>query len=539
MTGSAVTHRHQVEPAAAAQRLTRTAWIVGGISLLLVVAFDLGPPLAFLDDWVYAWDVRHFNPLHIHLYPSGSALALVQVAFGWLVTLGHADQRLLRLSEGVFILLAMYAVHHLSRRLGADATWSAIASVALLVCPVFAADATTFMSDVPYLGLISTAAVGAVRWLEGRRWIALCVAFATLATLQRQFGVAMPLTLTVALLLYRRDALTARDAWGLALLWAGCLAALAVPTLTGITTPTQGSRLHALLAPSPIFVVLAFMFLPGVVGLALLPFLPGLAMTTEVRGPRDRTRLLVFALILVEVAVFLFAGSDILPGDVFQPRGFNLTTLVPSLKPQLFPTPFFLGIEIGAAAAMAYLVRGWRGLSPRRLGWPGAILLLVAGFQFLPLTLVQNVTYDRYYLPIVVMLIPLAARVASGTSNHLLAGRLSLALLAVMVVVYCVGEQDLQAWELARDQTARLAYQQVSPYDVNAGYEANAVYAEVPWYERTGELLAGAATSGLASFSIDGPKAPKLVLQYARPGDPRPGYSWNSVAPGKIVITVP
>ena len=58
-------------------RLTRTAWILGSIALLLVVAFDLGPPLAFNDDWGMAWDVRHFNPLHISMYPSDSALALV------------------------------------------------------------------------------------------------------------------------------------------------------------------------------------------------------------------------------------------------------------------------------------------------------------------------------------------------------------------------------------------------------------------------------------------------------------------------------
>ncbi|TMF79296.1 MAG: hypothetical protein E6I15_02135, partial [Chloroflexi bacterium] len=161
-------------------RLTRTAWILGSIALLLVVAFDLGPPLAFNDDWGMAWDVRHFNPLHISMYPSDSALALVQVVFAWLVTLGHGDQRLLRLSEVAFILLAMYSGHRLARHLGADPTWSAIAAIAPLAFPVFTADATTFMTDVPYVGLLSAAVLGGVRWREGRRWIALCVGFATL-----------------------------------------------------------------------------------------------------------------------------------------------------------------------------------------------------------------------------------------------------------------------------------------------------------------------------------------------------------------------
>ena len=525
--------------AGAGRRLTRSAWIIGGITLLVVAAFDFGPSLAFNDDWVYAWDVSHFNLMHIHLYPSGSALALVQVTLAWLVTLGSSDLRLLRLSEIVFILLAMYSVHGVSRRLGADRTWSAIASITVLVCPVFAADATTFMTDVPYVGLLSVAALGAVRWRDGRRWIALSVVFGTLATLQRQVGAAMPLAVTLALLLFRRDGLTTRDAVGLALLWGGCIAALVVPALAGITPPTQDNRLQAALAQSPVYVLAAFMFLPGLVGLGLLPFLPGLAMTGRGRKSGDRSRLVVFALILVEVAVFLVGRGDIFPGNVFQPRGFNLTTLFANLKPQLYPTPLFAGLEVGAVATLAFLIRSWRSLTPQRLGWPGAILLLVAGLQFLPLTLVHYVPYDRYYLPIVVALVPLAARAAGRTSTHLLPARLSLALLAAMVVVYCVGEQDFQAWEVARDQTAKLAYQQASPYAVNAGYEANAVYGEVPLYDRTGQIIGGTGIPGVRDFSVDGPKAPALVLQFANSNDPRPGYTWSSLAPGKVIIRVP
>jgi dolichyl-phosphate-mannose-protein mannosyltransferase len=546
MKGSTLTRRPPVvlelpagDPAASARRLTRSAWIIGAIALVLVVAFDLGPPLAFNDDWGFAWDVRHFNPLHIHMYPSDSALALVQVTFGWMVTLGHGDLRLLRLSEVAFVLLAMYAVHRLSRRLGADATWSAVSAITVLAFPVFAADATTFMTDVPYVGLLSAAVLGAVRWRDGARWIAVCVVFATLATLQRQVGAAMPIAVTLALLLFRRDGFTRRDAIGLTLLWAGCVAALVVPALGGITPPTQGNRLQAALAPTPVYVLSAFMFLPGLVGLGLLPVLPGLAMSAERREPRDRSGLFVFALVLVEIAVFLVAGGDIFPGNVFQPRGFTLTTLVPNLKPQLFPTPLFLGLEVGAVATVAFLLRRWRSLAPDTLGWPGVVLLLVGTLQFLPLMLLHYIAYDRYYLPIVVVLLPLAARAASGTRSVLLAGRLSLALVAALAVVYVVGEQDFQAWQVARDQTARLAYQQASPYDVNAGYEANAVYGEVPWYDSTGQVIGGTGIPGAGDFSVDGPKAPALVLQYANPDDPRPGYGWSSLAPGKIIIRVP
>ncbi len=491
------------EPKVAARQLTRAAWVIGGVALLLVVAFDLGPPLAFNDDWGFAWDVRHFNPLHIHMYPSDSALALVQVPLAWLVTLGHADQRLLRISEVVFIGLTMYSTHRLSRRLGADATWSAIAAIALLAFPVFTADATTFMTDVPYVGLLSAAVLGAVRWRDGPRWIALCVVFATLATLQRQVGATTPLAVTFALLLFRRKGLRGRDWVGVGLLWVSCVAAIAVPAITGITPPTQGNRLQAALTPVPVYVLASFMFLPGLVGLGLLPFLPGLALGGEEPRARDRSGLFVFALILIELAVFVVAMGDIFPGNVFQPRGFILTTLVPSLKPQLFPTPLFLGLEVGSVATVALLIRRWRCLTPAQLGWPGAVLLIVAGLQFLPLTLLHYVPYDRYYLPIVAMLVPLAARAASGTSALVVAGRLSLGVVAAMIVLYCVGEH------------------------------------EVPWYDSTGRIIGGTGIPGARDFSADGPNAPRLVLEYANPDDPRQGYSWSSLAPGKIIIRVP
>ena len=92
---------------------------------------------------------------------------------------------------------------------------------------------------------------------------------------------------------------------------------------------------------------------------------------------------------------------------------------------------------------------------------------------------------------------------------------------------------------MARDQAAKLAYQQASPYEVNAGYEANAVYGEVAWYDRTGQVLGGLAVPGARDFSGEGPEHPKLVLEFAGPEDRRAGYAWSSLAPGKIIVQTP
>ena len=517
-------------------RLARTAWILGGFALLLIFAFDLGPALAFNDDWGMAWQARHFDLLHLRFYPSESALALVQVAFAKMISLGHNDQRLFRLSEIAFIVLTMYSMHGIARRLGADPVWSAVAAVTPLAFPVFTADATTFMTDVPYVGLLSAAALGAVRWRDGGRWAAVCVVFAALATLQRQVGIAIPPAVTLALLLLSRRSLTRRDWTWLALLLLACLLAFALPIATGITPPTQGNRLAAAAAPVPVIAVTALMFLPGLVGLGLLAFLPGLALSGQLLAGRDRTRQIVFAIVIFEVLVLVINGSDIFPGNVFQPGGFNITTLNPSRKPQLFPTPVFLVMEAASVVTAAYLVRRWKLLATTDVRESAVLLVLIAAFQFLPLTLLHYIPYDRYYLPVVAMLTPLAARAASHTRMELAAGRFSLGLIAAMIVVYVVGEQDFLAWQYARDEAARVAYSQFSPYEVNAGYEANAVYGEVPWYDQTGQVLGNLGVPGAYDFSLDGPRDPRAVLEYANPDDQSPGFSWTSLAPGRIVI---
>src|SRR5438046_10309585 len=103
------------------------------------------------------------------------------------------------------------------------------------------------------------------------------------------------------------------------------------------------------------------------------------------------------------------------------------------------------------------MIRRWRLLTPTNVEQPAALLLLAAGLQFLPRTLLHYVPVDRYYLPVVALLAPLAARAAARTSRPLLAGRRSHAIGAALVVGYCVWEQDYQASQVARGAAAKRA----------------------------------------------------------------------------------
>src|SRR6202165_523249 len=117
---------------------------VAGLAALTI--FDLSPPLAFNDDWMYSWSVRQLLAGHgLHAFPESTALALVQVVWGAAFSLGHADQRLLRLSVVPLVFLTAWCSHQLARRLGADRFWSLVAGATLLAMPLFMTNGTSFM----------------------------------------------------------------------------------------------------------------------------------------------------------------------------------------------------------------------------------------------------------------------------------------------------------------------------------------------------------------------------------------------------------
>src|SRR5919108_1075263 len=179
-------------------------WGLAGAALALLVIFDLSPPLAFNDDWMYAWSVRQLVGGHgLRLFPESTALAIVQVAWGAVVTLGHPDARLLRLSLVPAVALTAWCSHRLARRLGADPFWSAVAACSFLAMPLAMANATSFMSETLYIALVMAIAVAALEWLTRGRWRWLCVGLLILAPLQRQLGLAMIPAVTVVLIAAR------------------------------------------------------------------------------------------------------------------------------------------------------------------------------------------------------------------------------------------------------------------------------------------------------------------------------------------------
>lgn len=518
--------------------------IIGAAFVVALVWFDLGVPLAFNDDFLFAWSVRQLGAGHgLRMLPEQAPLAIVQVLWGTLVGLGHADPRILRLSAVPFVLMAAGGVYYLARRLGADRPWALLASVSLLAAPFFSSVATTFMTDAFYAGLVVAAAVTGVRWVEDGKTRWTCCALILLAGLERQNGVAIAAALTIALFAARaRRTVTRREWLTLGGLWLAGGLVLLLPSAFGLHTGAH--RFAGLLTANPFRLLRAASYLAPLLGLMLAPLLVGLAFAVRPRGP-TRSWPVLLSIVLAEIGVLNLAvaatsGLHLLKKPFWNGGSYwSVSALSPAMpyghKPAIYPLALFVLVQgIALATFLVILVMHRRQWTGPRLGPPGLFLMALAGTQLLPM--LQGDVYDRYFIPVIAPLIPLVAAIASRSVRPRLAGAWAYGVLALWLGLYVAGEQDYQAWEAARDRAAQLAYQQVPPFQVDAGYEANAVYWEIPLYERTGMPVGRQPSDVYGEPSVVGPPQPRLRLEFAGPDDPRPGVSYRSLAPGRIII---
>jgi hypothetical protein len=516
--------------------------IVGLVGLAFLVTFDLGPPLAFNDDWGMAWGARMLiNHHRLRVFPEQSALALVQVVWSWLVTFGNTDQRILRLTEVPFVLLGCACLRRISLRLGAPPRWSAVAGVMLLASPLPLAMATSYMTDLPYLGLLLAAALAAVIWLQEGRLLWLVALLAGAATLQRQVGASIPIAVTVVFFMrFRQQATSRRDWIWLLMLWLCVIAAATMPNLTGLAPPTQANRLSGMGHLDVGNSLTAALFLPAMIGLLLSPFV-GAALSQRtwvagLAGNRNRVVLAIVAIVPLLVSALVFQRLVI--GYVFDERQIGPLSVSQALqKPAALPVPAALVLDLLVIASYTVFVWVRRDLWRSRSRPSGELLLLLlAACQFVPILLLQTRPHDRYYLPVVAVLWPLVASTC-GRTKGTAAITWALVVLASGVALYAVEEQDYQAWQAARDAAARIAYRDTPPSRVDAGYEANAVYLDIPVYEAVGTLTTGlAAGSTDLGLALSGPPNPDRVLAFSCQSDPRPGVSYWSISPGRIVI---
>jgi hypothetical protein len=229
--------------------------------------------------------------------------------------------------------------------------------------------------------------------------------------------------------------------------------------------------------------------------------------------------------------VFHF-GVDIFPGANFGIHGLGPTYLA-GPKPRVFSATAYSVLELGVTITyLIILARRRRLWTPRLLRTEGVWLVALAISQLLLIP--ATIPIDRYYLPVVAPLVPLLLARLHPVNTPVATGvgirAATLVLMAAGLGLYVVGQQDHEAWASARDRAALDAYQRARPLQVDAGYEANAEYMALPAFDATGHLPAG------VDYLYVRPPHPVLKLLFAAPNDARPGVSYWSVAPGKIIV---
>jgi Dolichyl-phosphate-mannose-protein mannosyltransferase len=158
--------------------------------------------LPFHDDWTYAWSVEHLLKTgELRVLDWSAHYPFVQILWGTLFCLPYGFSfSTLRVSTVVFTWLGGLALYGTLREFGHTRSESVIATLVLLVNPVFFVLSFSFMTDVPFVSLSNISFFFITRGLRRRQSLELWAgcAFAACAFFVRQIAIAIP----AAVLLY-------------------------------------------------------------------------------------------------------------------------------------------------------------------------------------------------------------------------------------------------------------------------------------------------------------------------------------------------
>lgn len=510
---------------------------LAALAIVLVGYFDLQTNLPLLDETGRRWTIQRLVDGH-GLVLFGFSPNFVESAVALPAALLHLEPRFWRLAGLPFLAMAGVFGWLIAVRFGANRFWGAVAAAMLVVNPIGLSLATGMMTETAFVGLLLAGTWLCLRWVTEGKSIGWAIMVVLLCTLQRQQGIALAVMTSAGFVFMRsRRPITRIDWIGLACLWVAVLAAFGAVVLIPLAPPgvdltpridlTPNGRLRGGIYPY----LAAVTALPLLGSLFLLPLVIGL-MRRPGTEAGVRAWMGIPAVLLAACGlVWAFAGILLQAPDFYVGNTWGLSGLGPvtagGIKPALWSLPIFLAVEeltvLTLVVVLVWRRRVWR---PSVLGTEGLLVVILALVQFVVIPQHGEV-YDRYFLPVVAPLIPLLAAVASRATSSGWAGLWAVAVMGGALVVFALGEQDYLAWQIARDKTAQLAYAQYPADAVDAGLEENVVHIGFPALEDT---------TGTLPRNLQ--KQPKVWLVFAPTDDPRPGFAYQSIAPGKIVIEV-
>jgi 4-amino-4-deoxy-L-arabinose transferase-like glycosyltransferase len=176
---------------------------VGWALVLLLIPPQHEYPI--LDDWIYAGSVRTMLDTHIFVMPPQSQANLIGLTLWglpWVSFFGFS-YTVLTYSTLFWSLVALFAFYGIARALHVGA-WGALLATALLgFNPLFLHLSYSFMTDVPFLGMVLASCYFYIIGLQraSRLWLLPAGLLAGWAFTIRQFGLLVPVAFLAYLLL--------------------------------------------------------------------------------------------------------------------------------------------------------------------------------------------------------------------------------------------------------------------------------------------------------------------------------------------------
>ncbi|NWJ97889.1 MAG: glycosyltransferase family 39 protein [Chloroflexi bacterium] len=175
----------------------KQGWLGVSLGLFALVALYINPlrEAATDDDWAYARMVQHLLETGSYkLSDWASANLPFQVYWGGLFALfGGYSFSSLTFSTLFLAFVGLIAFYYLAREHGLDETQAGLLTLCLLVSPLRLRFSFNFMTDVPFLTLLTLALLlytRALRW-QSYGWMFVGSLAASAAILTRQFGLAL------------------------------------------------------------------------------------------------------------------------------------------------------------------------------------------------------------------------------------------------------------------------------------------------------------------------------------------------------------
>ena len=493
----------------------RAAVDLTAIALLWSVAVIVVNPIGDFplnDDWSYGMTVKRLVE-GAGYHPTGWTFMtlITQVLWGALFCLARGFSfTALRFSTLVLSLIGLLALYILVRQVQRPRLLAVTCVLTLAFNPIYFALSNTFMTDVPFTTLTILTALFFVRHLQNGSdadlWLGAALAVA--ATLCRQLGLCLPITLAATLWL--KHGCQKRWIWRAVLPLLVSVVALAAfqhwLKVTGKIPNLYEHKADRLVAAltHPARIPLNVSYFGWSMLMYLGCFLLPLTLPTWFWGRRapERPRSILLArlalgLFLVASVVRFIVVPSLMPvhNNILIPQGIGPATLRDTFNLHLahlpaLPPAFWLVVTALSLAGAALLVfktttvivdlfPNCRFDRANNDGVIGTFFLLCASAYLLPFLL--GGFFDRYLLPVMAFLAPFLAVSLRGpgsqpTRTQYIATML---LLASSGVFALAGTRDYLEWNRTRWRAveALLAQKDVKPEDVDGGFEFISILA--------------------------------------------------------------